>query len=135
MPTTAPDDRLYVVVGVIRNENGELLMQQRPSGKDCAGRWEFPGGKLELGESPDQALARELAEELGIVIGDISPLMKLGYDYPHARVWLDVFLVTGFSGEATAVEGQVLDWLSISRIRELDLLDAVYPILDRLEQI
>jgi len=62
MPITAPDSRLYVVVGILRNSRGQFLVQQRLEGKPCAGKWEFPGGKLEKGESPAQGLKREILE-------------------------------------------------------------------------
>ncbi|NKB75932.1 MAG: 8-oxo-dGTP diphosphatase MutT [Gammaproteobacteria bacterium] len=132
MPITAPDNRLYVVVGVIQRENDKFLIQQRPPGKDCAGQWEFPGGKLELGETPGEALVRELHEELGVTITHYTPLTQLGFDYPHAQVWLDVFLVTAFEGQVSGVEGQAMRWLGVSEMRKLDLLEAVYPILDQL---
>ena len=135
MQTTAPDHRLYVVVGVIRNHDGKLLIQQRPSGKPCAGQWEFPGGKLEADETPADALIRELQEELGIAITQFSPLMQLGFDYDHANVWLDVFLVTEFEGSEESREGQSLLWLGTEDIRKLALLEAVYPILDELARI
>ncbi|NKB63749.1 MAG: 8-oxo-dGTP diphosphatase MutT [Gammaproteobacteria bacterium] len=133
MLTTAPDNRLYVVVGVIQRQNGELLIQQRPRGKDCEEQWEFPGGKLEKGETPEEALARELNEELGIIIVQYRPLTQIAFDYSHARVWLDVFLITGFDGHVSGAEGQVMRWLGISEIRKLDVLKAVHPILDQLD--
>ena len=135
MQTTAPDNRLYVVVGVIRSHDGKLLIQPRPIGKPCAGQWEFPGGKLEVGETPGDALSRELKEELGIAITQFSPFMQLGFDYDHANVWLDVFLVTAFEGSEESLEGQSLRWLGIGEIRKLELLEAVYPILDELDTI
>ena len=134
MQITAPDNRLYVVVGVIKRNNGEILIQQRNKGKDCEYQWEFPGGKLEDNETPEQALTRELDEELNICVTRCEPLMQLGFDYPHAKVWLDVFLVTDFDGEVSSAEGQVVEWLDIPTIRTRNLLKAVHPILDQLSQ-
>jgi len=133
MQTTDPDGRLYVVVGVLQNGNGELLMQQRLSGKPCEGQWEFPGGKLERHETPQEGLARELKEELGIDIRAAVPLTRVGFDYDHANVWLDVYRVTRFEGVASGGEGQNIRWLEVGEIRKLDLLKAVPPILDVIE--
>ena len=135
MQTIAPEGRLYVVVGILADGQGRFLIQQRPAGKPCEGQWEFPGGKLEADETPADALIRELQEELGIAITQFSPLMQLGFDYDHANVWLDVFLVTEFEGSEESREGQSLLWLGTEDIRKLALLEAVYPILDELARI
>ena len=133
MPITAPENRLYVVVGIIENADGDILVQQRLPGKPCAGQWEFPGGKLESHETPEQALSRELQEELGIRVNAMHPFIQIGYDYAHANVWLDIYQITNYQGDVLSREGQALQWLSIEQIRELDLLDAVPPILDALQ--
>ena len=92
--------------------------------------WEFPGGKLESGEEPAAGLARELKEELGIAVTACQPLTVVTHDYDHARVWLDTYLVTGFEGEATGLEGQEISWVRPDDFSRFDLLPAVYPILD-----
>ena len=130
MRTTGPDSRLYVVVGVIQDRQNRLLIQQRMTGKDCAGKWEFPGGKLERGEKPESALVRELEEELGLQVTHMEPLTQVAHDYEHARVWLDVYMVTRFEGTATGLEGQDFAWMSASEIGDMDILDPVLPILD-----
>lgn len=130
MRITAPDDRLSVVVGVLRNPQGLLLVQQRLPGKPCAGQWEFPGGKVEKDESPRQALIRELDEELGVTIKNIIPLTQIAHDYEHANVWLDVYLIDNFEDEVINRESQNLQWTSIEEILKMDVLEAVYPILD-----
>ncbi|WP_423907561.1 (deoxy)nucleoside triphosphate pyrophosphohydrolase [Candidatus Spongiihabitans sp.] len=130
MPITAPDSRLYVVVGVLRNPQGQLLVQQRLPGKPCAGQWEFPGGKVEKNESPQQALIRELNEELGVSIKNIIPLTQIAYDYDHANVWLDVYLADNFDQQIINLEQQNFGWKSIEEILEMDVLEAVHPILD-----
>ena len=81
MPPTAPDSRVHVVVGILRRRDGHLLMQRRLPGTPCAGQWEFPGGKVEAGESPRRALARELEEEIGIMAPSSRELVKLPFDY------------------------------------------------------
>ncbi len=135
MPTTAhehgnhaPDGRLHVAVGVVRRRDC-LLVQQRPLGKPSAGLWEFPGGKVEPNESPYQALEREIAEELGIAVQTGHPLLILPFDYPHIRVWLEVFVVDTFIGTVTGREGQLTRWLLPAQIRQLPILQAVEPIL------
>lgn len=138
MPTTAPDSRLHVAVGVLRRPDRRLLMQQRTPGRSCAGQWEFPGGKVETGESTRRALRREIREELGIQTLSARPLLVLPFDYPHARVWLEVFLVDSFAGETVdrqGREGQPTRWLTPIEIRQLDILGAVPPILDALNAL
>ena len=132
MPTIDPDNRLRVVVGIPVNLQGEFLVQQRPPGKPCAGQWEFPGGKIEPGESSRHALVRELQEELGIVVMELRKLTIIKHDYDHARVRLEVFIVTRFDGIPAGLEGQLIRWCSLATIGELDVLEAVYPILDQL---
>jgi 8-oxo-dGTP diphosphatase len=130
MPIIDPDSRLRVVVGILRNALGQLYVQQRLEGKPCAGQWEFPGGKIELGETPLQALARELNEELGIIIDNATHITQLDHDYPHANVTLEVFLVDDFRGEIVAAEAQNFNWKKVEEILEMDILDAVVPIIE-----
>ena len=132
MRTTAPDARLHVVVGILCDHDGCLLVQQRIPGKPCAGQWEFPGGKVEAGESPRRALDREFREELDVEVLTTRPLMQLPFDYDHARVWLDIFLIDSLAGQVTGQEGQQVRWSTIEEIRQLDILEAVHPILDAL---
>ena len=127
--TIDPEPRLAVVVGVLVNPNGKYLVQQRPAGKPCPGKWEFPGGKIESGETDREALAREIFEELGVMISDCMLLMEHNHDYDHARVTLKVYLVERYQGDPTPREGQVISWGGIEEIREMDVLEAVYPIL------
>jgi len=132
MPTTVPDSRLHVAVGVLWRGR-DYLVQRRQPGTPCAGQWEFPGGKVEAGESARRALARELAEELGVEALRARRLMTLPFDYEHARVWLEVFVVDEFAGEAKGREGQRTRWGTLDEIRGLDILAAVPAILDALE--
>jgi 8-oxo-dGTP diphosphatase len=99
-----------VAVGVLIQDNGDFLLTSRPSGKVYEGYWEFPGGKLEAGESVQQALKRELFEELGIVIGDAQPWKVELVDYPHALVRLNFCKVTAWTGELQMREGQKFQW-------------------------
>ena len=99
-----------VVVGVLRNADGEYLFTQRPAGKPMAGYWEFPGGKVESGESHQQALQRELIEELGITIRNGTPWRTVEHVYPHAHVLLHFIIVTEWDGEPHGREAQDLHW-------------------------
>ncbi len=132
MPTTVPEPRQKVVVGLLVNSAGQYLVQQRRPGTPCAGQWEFPGGKVEDGESPAAALEREFLEELGIRITGSSAFAVIEKDYAHARVELDVHAITAYSGTPFGREEQVIRWLSPERIAELDVLKAVYDILERI---
>ena len=106
-----------------------MLIQQRRVDTDCAGYWEFPGGKLEAGESPDVALKRELTEELGIVIEQFEFLSELQHDYAHANVSLFTFLVHQWSGNASGAVGQEIIWDKPEKLQGYDLLAAAYPLL------
>ena len=103
-----------VVVGVLRNARGEYLFTQRPEGKPMAGYWEFPGGKVEAGESHQQALVRELQEELGITITNGTPWRTVEHVYPHAHVLLHFIVVTAWQGESHGREAQDLHWQTLN---------------------
>jgi 8-oxo-dGTP diphosphatase len=99
-----------VAVGVLVDPDGRFLLTSRPPGKVYAGYWEFPGGKLETGESVEDALRRELHEELGITIGAVRPWKIELVDYPHARVRLHFCKVFDWSGAFEMREGQQMSW-------------------------
>ena len=103
-----------VAVGVLIRPDGQFLLASRPEGKPYAGYWEFPGGKLEAGETVAQALARELHEELGIQIGPVTPWRVELVDYPHALVRLHFCKVSAWSGELEMREGQRCSWEQLS---------------------
>jgi len=104
--------------------DGAVLLAQRPPGKAYAGYWEFPGGKLEPGESPAHALARELHEELGISVRTASPWMVREFVYPHAHVELNFFRVYAFDGEPAGHDGQAFAWQDPDAISVAPLLPA-----------
>lgn len=110
--------RVHVVAAVIRNAKQQILLALRPSAKHMGGLWEFPGGKCEAGESPAQALARELHEELGIVIDHPQSLIQVRHDYPDLHVLLDVYEVLRFSGQAYGAEGQEVRWVAPSTLAD-----------------
>ncbi len=101
---------LRVAVGVIRNRQGEVLIARRAASQHQGGLWEFPGGKIEPGESTAAALVRELAEELGITVHSSTPLIRIPYQYPDRQVVLEVEEITNWQGEPAGLEGQPLAW-------------------------
>ncbi|PPD23725.1 MAG: DNA mismatch repair protein MutT [Methylobacter sp.] len=103
---------LQVAAGVVRDAQGRVLIARRPAKVHQGGLWEFPGGKLEPGESVQQALVRELHEEVGIDVLGIKPLICIKHEYPDLAVQLHVFWVDGFSGQAHGREGQPFAWVT-----------------------
>jgi len=101
---------LHVAAAIIQRPNGQVLLAQRPAGKAYAGYWEFPGGKLEPGETPRAALDRELAEELGLAVRSAAPWLVQRFRYPHAHVLLHFFRVFDWSGEPVGHDGQAFVW-------------------------
>lgn len=113
-----------IAVGVIRDAAGRVLINQRQPGKPFAGRWEFPGGKIERDESVARALARELHEELGITIRRQRPLISFPYRYDDLTVRLRVNEVLEYEGAPSGLEGQALDWIAPEALDRVDLLAA-----------
>ena len=103
---------VHVAVGVILDADRNILITRRAPDAHQGDLWEFPGGKVEAGETITQALARELREELGIVIGRTSALLEVRHDYGDKSVLLDVHVVWEFSGEARALEDQPMAWVA-----------------------
>ena len=121
-----------VAVAVILNEAGEVLLAQRPPGKVYEGYWEFPGGKVEPGETVRQALDREIDEELGVIVSEAWPWITQVFTYPHATVRLHFYRVTGWQGEPSAVEHSGLVWQRPAAITVAPLLPANGPVLKAL---
>jgi 8-oxo-dGTP diphosphatase len=122
-----------VAVGVLvergaGGREGRFLLTSRPEGKVYAGYWEFPGGKVEAGESIEQALARELHEEIGIRIGAAHPWQTLVMDYPHARVRLNFCKVFDWTGEFQMLEGQQMAWTDLP-VQVQPVLPGTIPVL------
>ena len=110
-----------VVAGIIAKE-GKVLLGERPEGSSLAGVWEFPGGKLEAGELPEQALIREFREEVGIIISSSEKFMMVKHDYPDRLVTLYVQLIHDHQGEITPMEGQALKWVELEDLGSIDFL-------------
>ncbi|MNO69911.1 8-oxo-dGTP diphosphatase [compost metagenome] len=121
--------RVHVAAAVIRGGDGRVLIARRPDDKHQGGLWEFPGGKVEEGEAVQVALARELREELGIVVEMARPLIQVHHDYPDKQVLLDVWEVSAFSGEPHGAEGQPLAWVSPRELPSYDFPAANDPIV------
>lgn len=132
MRNTAPEAArplIAVAAGCLLNAAGEVLIAQRPAGKIAAGQWEFPGGKIEPGESAAAALARELHEELGIAVQDARPLIRIRHDYVDRSVDLDTWRVTRWQGEPHGRENQACAWVRPERLSDYPLLAADRPIV------
>jgi 8-oxo-dGTP diphosphatase len=128
-PAAAPRKVTEVAVGVLLRADGAVLLADRPAGKPYAGYWEFPGGKVEPGESVADALARELHEELGIDIGPAAPWVTFEFDYPHAYVRLHFCRVYDWRGTPASREGQRLGFFALDRTLPAPLLPAAVPAL------
>jgi len=118
-----------VAVGVVIAPGGEYLLTSRPEGKVYAGYWEFPGGKLEVGETVEQALRRELQEEIGITIGQAHAWRESLVDYPHALVRLHFCKVFDWVGELQMREGQQFTWERLP-VRCAPVLPGTVPVLE-----
>ncbi|MDR2876133.1 MAG: Nudix family hydrolase [Methylobacillus sp.] len=119
-------------VAVLRRPDGQVLLGQRPEGKPWAGWWEFPGGKIEAGETPFHALQRELHEELGITAEIAHPWLTRLFEYPERIVKLRFFMIPQWRGEPHGREGQPLSWQHPAHVTVAPLLPANAPIMDAL---
>ena len=124
--------QVWVAVGVIENSRGEILIAKRPDNLHQGGKWEFPGGKVDAGEHVEQALARELREEVALELESASPLMKIAHDYGDKQVLLDIWHVHGFRGEAAGLEGQPVRWVAPAALADYRFPDANQPIVERI---
>lgn len=122
-------NRIHVAAAVIRGADQRVLIAKRPLDKHQGGLWEFPGGKVEADEPVEAALARELQEELGIVVEKARPLIQVRHDYPDKQVLLDVWEVLAFSGEPHGAEGQPLAWVASSDLPAYAFPAANQPII------
>ena len=114
--------------------DGRVLLAQRPAGKPMAGLWEFPGGKVESGERPEDSLIRELEEELGIVVREacLAPLTFASHAYPEFHLLMPLFVCRRWDGTVTPREGQRLAWVRPNRLREYPMPPADEPLIAHL---
>ena len=124
---------VHVAVAVIKNELNQTLIQQRAADTHQGGLWEFPGGKLEAGETLEQALQREIHEELGIQVESSRPLIKVSHDYGDRKVLLDVHLVRQWCGQIQAREQQPLQWVGDEDLNNYPMPEADRPIVSALQ--
>ena len=120
---------IHVAVGVLRRSDGRVFAAERLPGRHLAGQWEFPGGKLEPGESARAALGRELREEVGVEVLDARPLIRFPCEYPDRRVRLEVFEVREWRGRPHGREGQAIAWVEPGDLARLDLVAGAVPIV------
>lgn len=130
---TASRTPIAVAVGLMLRADGAFLMASRPQGKPYAGYWEFPGGKVEAGESLLAALAREFAEELGVTVRNAHYWRSLRMDYPHALVDLQFCRITAWQGEPRGLEGQEVAWQTLP-VAVSPVLPGALPVLDWLRE-
>ncbi len=128
---------LHVVAAALVSENGRVLVQQRPTGSSMEGLWEFPGGKVEPGETPEAALARELFEELGISVdqADLLPLSFASEPLGESHLVLLLFLCTKWSGEAMALHATNLKWVEMDALDDLAMPPADRPLVFALRRL
>lgn len=137
MPTIeANKPVIYVAAAVLIQENGKILIAQRPKGKSMAGFWEFPGGKIKAGETPEQALIRELQEELGITchISHMKPISFVSYDYGEFHLFMPLWLVTHWDGVLTPYEHQAVRWIKPCALENFPMPPADEPLTYMINQ-
>jgi 8-oxo-dGTP diphosphatase len=127
------DDYIHVAVAVIVNDSQRVLIAKRADDVHQGGLWEFPGGKVEAEESVEQALLREIKEELNIVVREPEPLIKIKHHYNDKSVLLDVWRIKNYSGDPTGAEGQAIKWKSISELDAKEFPPANKTIINALQ--
>jgi 8-oxo-dGTP diphosphatase len=126
---------IRVVAAALYDSAGRVLIAERPPGKHLAGRWEFPGGKIDAGETEEAALTRELTEELGIAMQRAHPLTSLTHDYHDRRIEISLWVVEEWSGEPVGLDGQLLKWVAPAKLHEEDMLQADVPFIAALQRL
>lgn len=127
---TTVDNEIHVAAAVLRNRAGEVLLARRADHVHQGGLWEFPGGKVETGESFERALRRELTEELGVLVQEHRPLIRVRHAYAERSVLLDVHAITRYLGEPRGLEGQPLRWVLPQCLRDYAMPAADQPIVN-----
>jgi 8-oxo-dGTP diphosphatase len=127
-------DILWVVAAALINANGNVLVQKRAVGRSMAGLWEFPGGKIEAGESPETALARELEEELGINVRPehLTPLSFASAPLGEKHLVLLLYLCSQWENVPTARDAEALQWIAVDRLCEIEMPPADIPLVEAL---
>ena len=125
---------VLVAACALIDADGRVLIAQRPEGKAMAGLWEFPGGKIEPGERPEQSLIRELKEELGISVSEacLAPLTFASHAYPDFHLLMPLYVCRRWEGTVTPAEGQKLAWVRVNRLRDHEMPPADVPLISHL---
>ena len=125
---------VLVAACALVDTDGRVLIAQRPAGRPMAGLWEFPGGKVEAGERPEDTLMRELKEELGIVVEEacLAPLAFASHGYPDFHLLMPLYVCRRWQGTVTALEGQELAWVRPNRLRDYPMPPADEPLVSHL---
>ncbi|MEO1282826.1 MAG: 8-oxo-dGTP diphosphatase MutT [Pseudomonadota bacterium] len=128
---------LTVVAAALVDADNRVLLTQRPPGKSMAGLWEFPGGKIDPGESPEKALVRELYEELGIdvCLTCIAPFTFASHAYDDFHLLMPLYLCRSWDGEVTSLEGQQIAWARANRLQDYEMPPADLPLLPFLRDL
>jgi 8-oxo-dGTP diphosphatase len=127
--------RIHVVAGILRAGDGRVLLAERNNDSVFKGLWEFPGGKADPSETPEQTLCRELVEELGVEITRFERLVSVDHDYADRSVHIDFFVVTEWRGDIRAMDGQALRWLLPADIDKGKVLPADVDVVDILRSL
>ena len=130
--------RLVLVAAcALIDADGRVLIAERPAGRSMAGLWEFPGGKVEAGERPEETLIRELKEELGISVEEacLAPLTFASHSYPEFHLLMPLFVCRRWEGMVTAQEGQKLAWARPNRLRDYAMPPADLPLIPHIEAL
>ncbi|MGB8817294.1 MAG: 8-oxo-dGTP diphosphatase MutT [Rhizobiaceae bacterium] len=125
---------LFVAACALVDSDGRVLISKRPEGKALAGLWEFPGGKLEAGETPEECLVRELAEELGVITKPacLAPLTFASHSYEDFHLLMPLYVCRRFEGIARGLEGQEIKWVSPRKLRDYPMPAADEPLIPAL---
>jgi 8-oxo-dGTP diphosphatase len=125
---------ILVAACALIDADGRVLLAQRPAGKPMAGLWEFPGGKVEQGERPEETLIRELKEELSITVSEacLAPLTFASHTYPDFQLLMPLYVCRRWEGTVIATEGQQLTWVKPNRLREYEMPPADVPLISHL---
>jgi len=125
---------VLVAACALVDADGRVLLAQRPQGKPMAGLWEFPGGKVETGERPEETLIRELEEELGIVVREpcLAPLTFASHAYPDFHLLMPLYVCRRWEGAVTPREGQTLAWVRPNKLRDYEMPPADVPLVSHL---
>ncbi|WP_051369226.1 8-oxo-dGTP diphosphatase MutT [Psychromonas arctica] len=121
-----------ISIAIVQNEQKQLLISRRQQGKHLAGKWEFPGGKVEQGEALETAMLRELKEEVGLSATQFTLFDSLNFQYDQLNLSLHFYLVSDYEGEPVSLEGQQIKWVGVSQLCEYEFPKANLTVINKL---